>query len=72
MLIMGTIAAAGHFLIAASHAMATASRLAPPGYLEIAAAIVLETVAFGNVPSATVWIGIVLIAGSGLAAARQK
>lgn len=66
MALMGGIAALGHFLVAAAHGLCTAEQLAPLGYTEIAAAVVIGRVAFGNVPSTTVTVGIALIVCSGL------
>jgi drug/metabolite transporter (DMT)-like permease len=68
MVIMGALAAVGHFLIVAAHRMATASQLAPYGYTEIPAAIIFGFLVFGDWPKPIVWIGIVLIVASGVGA----
>ena len=67
---MGVIAAIGHFLIVYAHRLAPASQLAPFGYTEIASALVLGLIIFGDIPTATGWLGIVLIIGSGVVAMR--
>jgi drug/metabolite transporter (DMT)-like permease len=68
MALMGGIAAVGHFLIVAAHRLASASQLAPYGYTEIAAAVVVGFLMFGDWPRPIVWAGIVLIVASGIGA----
>jgi drug/metabolite transporter (DMT)-like permease len=70
MILMGIIAAIGHFLIVHAHRLATASQLAPFGYTEIASALVLGLVIFGDIPTLSGWLGIALIIGSGIVAMR--
>ena len=70
--LMGFIAAIGHFMIVQAHRLATASQLAPYGYTEIVSAIVIGLIAFGDIPSPIVWLGIALIVASGIAAMRLK
>lgn len=70
MFLMGIIAAIGHFLIVHAHRLATASQLAPFGYTEIASALVLGLIIFGDIPTATGWLGIALIIASGTVAMR--
>jgi drug/metabolite transporter (DMT)-like permease len=72
MAVMGGIAAIGHFLIVVAHRMTSASRLAPYGYTEIVAAVFFGFVIFRDWPTSLVWIGIVLIVASGIAASLRE
>jgi drug/metabolite transporter (DMT)-like permease len=72
MALMGGIAAIGHFLIVVAHRMTSASRLAPYGYIEIVAAVFFGFVVFRDWPTSLVWIGIVLIVASGIAASLRE
>jgi drug/metabolite transporter (DMT)-like permease len=72
MVVMGAIAAVGHFLIVAAHRLATASQLAPYGYTEIATAVVFGFLIFGDWPRPLVWVGIVLIVASGVGASWRE
>jgi drug/metabolite transporter (DMT)-like permease len=72
MAVMGAIAAIGHFLIVVAHRMTSASRLAPYGYTEIVAAVFFGFVIFRDWPTSLVWIGIVLIVASGIAASLRE
>ncbi len=65
---MGVIAAIGHLLVAAAHRRASASHLAPYGYLEIISAVLCGLLLFGDWPKPVVWTGIVLIVASGMGA----
>ncbi len=66
MALMGSVAALGHFLLITAHRMATAAQLAPYGYAEIVSAIFFGYIAFGNLPEPIVWLGIAVIAASGI------
>jgi drug/metabolite transporter (DMT)-like permease len=68
--LMGVVAAIGHFLIARAHHFARASQLAPYGYTEIVAAIILGALVFEDIPGPLVWAGIALIIASGVLAVR--
>ena len=66
MVLMGGIAALGHYLLITAHHMATAAQLAPYGYAEIVSAIFFGLVVFGDWPQPIVWLGIVVIVASGI------
>ncbi|MBS0374567.1 MAG: DMT family transporter [Proteobacteria bacterium] len=67
LLLVGLIAAAGHYGIVAAHRDARAADLAPLGYTEIAGAVVAGALLFGVLPTELTWIGIGLIVSSGIA-----
>ncbi len=66
MLLMGALAAAGHFLVIKSFEHAEASLLAPLGYSEIVMATVVGYVAFGDFPDAWTWLGVAIVIASGV------
>lgn len=70
MVLMGFIAAIGHFMIVHAHRLASAAQLAPFGYTEIVSAILIGFLVFGDIPAPIVWLGIALITVSGVAAMR--
>lgn len=63
---IGLLAAIGHFLVTLSCRMAPASLVAPFNYAEILAATLLSYLFFDYLPNAIVWLGIVIICGSGV------
>jgi drug/metabolite transporter (DMT)-like permease len=65
MILIGFIAACGHFAIVKAFELAPASRLAPFGYIEIVSATTLGYVVFGDFPDAWafVGVGIIILAG---------
>lgn len=64
---MGVLAATGHFLLIRAFEFAPAAWLAPLGYAEIVTTTLVGFVAFGDLPDAWTWLGIVIIVGSGVA-----
>ncbi|MDZ7799713.1 MAG: DMT family transporter [Trueperaceae bacterium] len=66
MLLLGLLAAAGHFLIIKAFDHAPAAWLAPVGYSEIVMSTLVGYVAFGDFPDGWTWIGIAIIVASGL------
>ncbi len=66
MALMGGVAALGHFLLITAHRLATAAQLAPYGYAEIVSAIFFGLIVFGDWPVPVVWLGIAVIAASGI------
>ena len=64
--VMGGTAAIGHFLVIIACRMAPASLLAPFNYTEIIGATALSYVFFSYLPEAHVWLGVGIIALSGL------
>ncbi len=63
---MGFFAAAGHFLIIKAFEYASASQLSPFNYFEIVAATLLSYLLFDYWPDIRVWLGLLIIALSGL------
>ncbi len=66
MILLGTIAALGHYLIIRAFEFVEASILAPYGYTEILMACLLGYVVFGDLPDILTWIGIATIIISGI------
>ena len=63
---VGAISATGHYMIIRAYGHVGASLLAPFGYFEIVAATAIGFFAFGNFPDAWSWLGIAVIAASGI------
>ncbi len=66
MMLMGSISAGGHFLLIKAFDYAPASLLSPLVYLQIATATVFGYLVFGQIPDAVTFLGIAVIAGSGI------
>jgi len=66
MVLLGVLAAAGHFLLIKAFDHAPASWLAPLGYAEIVTAVIFGYLAYGHLPDALTWLGIAVIVGAGL------
>lgn len=66
MILMGALAAGGHFLVIKSFEHAEASLLAPLGYSEIIMATVVGYLAFGDFPDAWTWFGVAIVIASGV------
>ena len=62
---IGAIATGGHLLVVHASRLAPASLLAPFQYLEIVMAVIIGLVVFNEFPSASKWLGIAIIIGSG-------
>ena len=62
----GALGAAAHFCTIRAFAVAQASFLAPFNYVRLVWAIVLGYLIFHEVPAANVWIGSLIVVGSGL------
>lgn len=65
-LVLGGLAAYGHFLVVKAFQCAPASLLAPFQYLEIVSAVLLGYVIFSDFPGTSKFLGIAIIVGSGL------
>jgi len=65
MLSLGLWGGLGHYLVARAYRSAPASVVAPFGYLQLLGAAVTGFLVFGDVPGAGVWLGALLIVGSG-------
>jgi drug/metabolite transporter (DMT)-like permease len=66
MMLMGLLAACGHFAIVKAFELAPASRIAPFGYVEIVAATALGYFVFGDFPDAWTFVGIGIITAAGV------
>jgi len=72
MALMGLFAATGHFMIIKACELAAASLVAPFNYVEIVGATAVSYVLFGYFPDSWVWMGMAIIAGSGLVVSMQE
>ncbi|WP_110751068.1 DMT family transporter [Phyllobacterium leguminum] len=63
---LGLIGTLGHLLVVQAFRLAPASMLAPFQYLEIVMAVLIGLLAFGEFPTPSKWVGIFIIAGSGI------
>src|SRR5690606_760345 len=66
MVLLGILAAGGHFLLIKAFDHAPANWLAPLGYAEIVTAVIFGYLAYGHLPDAFTWTGIAVIVGAGL------
>lgn len=66
MVLLGVLAALGHFLLIKAFDHAPATWLAPLGYSEIVTSTLVGLVAFGEFPDGWTWLGITIIIGSGV------
>ncbi len=72
LLILGAITALNQSLLLAAFARAEASTLAPFGYFEIVAAVIVGYLWFGDLPRPIVWAGMALIIVSGVLVVRTR
>jgi drug/metabolite transporter (DMT)-like permease len=66
LLVLGVLATFGHMLVVEAFRNAEASVLAPFQYIEIISATIVGLLVFGDFPSPSKWLGILVIVGSGL------
>ena len=66
MVLLGVLAAAGHFLLIKAFDYAPASWLAPLGYAEMVTAVIFGYFAYAHLPDALTWVGIAIIVGAGV------
>jgi len=66
MVMLGILAAAGHFLLIKAFDYAPASWLAPLGYAEMVTAVIYGYLAYGHLPDSLTWLGIAVIVGAGV------
>jgi drug/metabolite transporter (DMT)-like permease len=66
MTVIGLIAAAGHYLVILAYERAEASLLAAFAYYEIVMAVIVGFVMFGDFPDSRTWVGIAVLAASGI------
>ncbi len=72
MLAVGVCAATGHLLIVVGYAKAEASFIVPLTYLQIICAAGMGYALFGDLPEPMTWVGIAVIAGSGIFIAMRE
>ena len=66
MLLIGLLAAAGHFFLILAYERAEASLAVPLTYTQLALAVLLGFLLFGDVPEPLTWLGILIVAGAGI------
>ena len=66
MIVIGFIAALGHYLVILAYERAEASLLAAFAYYEIVMAVIVGFVMFGDFPDTRTWVGIAVLAASGI------
>lgn len=66
MVLLGILAAGGHFLLIKAFDHAPANWLAPLGYAEIVTAVIFGFLAYGHLPDALTWAGIAVIVCAGV------
>jgi len=64
--LLGVLGGAGHYLLALAHRYAPAGVIAPFLYQQVLYMALFGYLVFGDVPSAAVWAGAVIVIGSGL------
>ena len=64
--LMGVLGSLGHYLLALAHRYAPSSVIAPFLYQQVLYMALIGYLAFGDVPSAAVWIGAAIVVCSGL------
>jgi len=69
---MGALGCLFSILVILAYERASASQLAPFGYVEIAAAAAVGWIMFGEFPDALSWVGIAVIATSGIVIAWRE
>lgn len=65
-LLLGSVGTVGHLMVVQAFKLAPASTLAPFQYLEIVTAVILGLLLFGDFPTPSKWLGIMIIIGSGI------
>ncbi|WP_068081015.1 DMT family transporter [Polycladidibacter stylochi] len=66
LVVMGAISGLGHLLVVLAFNRAPASLLAPINYIEIISATLFGYFVFGEVPAASVWVGMAFLAAGGI------
>lgn len=66
MVLLGILAATGHFLLIKAFDYAPATFLAPLGYAEMITAVVVGYIAYRELPDVLSWVGIAIIVGAGI------
>ncbi len=65
LLLLGAIGTVSHLMVVHAFKLAPASMLAPFQYLEIVNAVLVGLLVFGDFPTPSKWLGILIIVGSG-------
>ena len=68
----GAASAVAHLMITYALRFAPSATLAPLNYLELASAVALGLLVFGDFPDALTWAGIAVVVGSGLYAVNRE
>jgi len=66
LVVLGVLSGYGHLLVVQAFRLAPLSVLAPFQYFEIISATILGFLLFGEFPTASKWLGVAIIVGSGL------
>ena len=66
LVVLGVLSGYGHLLVVHAFRLAPVSILAPFQYFEIISATILGLMLFGEFPTASKWLGVFIIVGSGL------
>ncbi len=72
MVLLGLLAAGGHFSIIQAFDRATASWLAPLAYAEIVTSTLVGYIGFGDFPDGFTWLGIAVIVAAGVAISLRE
>lgn len=72
MVLLGVLAAAGHFLLIKAFDYAPATFLAPLGYAEMVTAVLVGYIAYRDLPDALSWFGIGIIVGAGILVSTRE
>ena len=63
---LAAVGTLGHFFLILSLKFAEASKLAPLGYFEIVTNVIIAYYFFGDFPNRWIWLGLIIIASSGI------
>jgi drug/metabolite transporter (DMT)-like permease len=69
---LGMLGGVGHYFVAQAFAAGPASIISPFHYVQLVWASVLGYVVFGEVPGVAMWVGAIVIIGSGLYIALRE
>lgn len=72
MVLLGVLAAGGHFLLIKAFDHAPATWLAPLGYFEMITAVLYGFVAYGYLPDPITWAGMAVVVGAGVAISLKE
>jgi len=72
MVLLGILAAGGHFLLIKAFDHAPATWLAPVGYFEMVTAVIYGYLAYGDLPDTLSWLGILVVVGAGVAISLKE